>query len=295
MHAAALAEMLGVSEEELETVSSATPDFTNDAGKIVHTFDANDLTRRLCLSCEGGHADICNLLIAAGSSVNRPNSRGHTPLFVSSDRGHLGCVNLLLSSGALPASEMRDGSKRTALHAACKRGNVQVVRLLVEAGALVDHVASSPWFTPLHSACRQQHVDVAALLLDLSASVDAIAPGEESPSSLGNMKGNHTCKPSPASVEDAGGVATMPTPLAIASAKGHCSIVALLIDCHADVSRPNPRPPLLLAVEAGHVAVAEALLKANAAVDGPAPSGCCPLWSSCTHGQTELVRLFISH
>jgi ankyrin repeat protein len=59
----------------------------------------------------------------------------------------------------------------TPLHVAAVHGDVEIVRLLLQAGAKVD-VQGEHGYTPLHEAIAQKHKGVAEVLLQAGASVD---------------------------------------------------------------------------------------------------------------------------
>ena len=66
-------------------------------------------------------------------------------------------VRLLVDGGAdVNAEPRRSGD--TALMCACERGNVYVVRLLVDGGASINHVGDRG--TALTRACEGGHLDV---------------------------------------------------------------------------------------------------------------------------------------
>ena len=57
-----------------------------------------------------------------------------------------------------------EGKIRKNLHVACSQGNLEVVKLLVESGADVEHFDESG-STPLHCAAAGNHPDVVAYLI----------------------------------------------------------------------------------------------------------------------------------
>jgi ankyrin repeat protein len=59
----------------------------------------------------------------------------------------------------------RDQDGYTPLHLASSDGNVNVVRVLLDAGAIVD-ATNIDGYTPLHYASSDGHVNMARVLLD---------------------------------------------------------------------------------------------------------------------------------
>ncbi|MCJ8738410.1 hypothetical protein PDJAM_G00035590 [Pangasius djambal] len=97
-----------------------------------------------------------------------------------------------------------DSFNRTALHRACSRGNVEIVRRLLEAGALIENKDKLD-ATAVHWACRGGSLPVLELLL--------------------NHKGNLHAKDKLQS-----------TPLHVAVRTGHYECAEHLIHCGADVN-----------------------------------------------------------
>ncbi|KJE91761.1 muscle ankyrin repeat protein 3 [Capsaspora owczarzaki ATCC 30864] len=62
----------------------------------------------------------------------------------------------------------RDGEGCTALHVAARLGHVDMVKTLIEFGAIVN-AANYMGLTPLHSACQRNHLDVVKVLLSKGA------------------------------------------------------------------------------------------------------------------------------
>jgi ankyrin repeat protein len=76
-----------------------------------------------------------------------------------------------------------DGSKRTPLHYAADREQVEVVKLLVESGATVD-MKDEDGMTALLTAVMCEHEDIVKVLVDHGADVNAEDIDGETPLSL---------------------------------------------------------------------------------------------------------------
>lgn len=65
-------------------------------------------------SCMYGHDDVVSLFLAFGAQVNMSNKEGQTPLMLSVGRGHVNVVKLLIEAGADPGK--KDKNHKTALN-----------------------------------------------------------------------------------------------------------------------------------------------------------------------------------
>ena len=90
---------------------------------------------------------------------------GRSPLAHVSAKGHIELVRLLLKAGA--AKDKVDNAGATPLWLASAVGHAKVVRLLLEAGA--DKNLTRNRQSPLFAACARGHTGVALLLLHLGA------------------------------------------------------------------------------------------------------------------------------
>jgi ankyrin repeat protein len=80
-------------------------------------------------------------------------------------------VRALLSSGN-SVNEIEADSQRTGLHTAAINGNLQIVAILIKAGARIDP-RDNLGNTPLEYAADHGHLELANLLMDVGAQVDA--------------------------------------------------------------------------------------------------------------------------
>ncbi|XP_046983414.1 BRCA1-associated RING domain protein 1-like [Schistocerca americana] len=108
-------------------------------------------------------------------------------LVQAAEQGAVGELRALIAAGADVGA--RGGQWGwTALHWAASRGDVEVVRLLLEAGAAVDARDKDGW-TPLHCAAAYRQAEVVAALLDAGADRGATGSGGETPLDLATQPG----------------------------------------------------------------------------------------------------------
>ncbi|KAA8896106.1 ankyrin repeat-containing domain protein [Sphaerosporella brunnea] len=166
-----------------------------------------------------------------------------TCLHVAAKRGHVDLVKLLLSAGALV--DARNEARRTPLHHAAHGGALEVAKVLVASGADImarDEVDA----TPLHAAAKKGHHLVCEFLLEAGALVEAM------------------CKDPQNEVDDGY------TPLHGAADFGHAEVAKCLLAAGAKVDakiEASEWTPLGCAAAEGHVEVVKCLLLAGAEVN----------------------------
>lgn len=84
------------------------------------------------------------------------------------DFGHVEIVKLLMSAGA-DTDKPGDDYACTTLHRACLGGCVEAVKVLLDAGADKKRVESKDSRTPLHCACAVGDAEVVQVLLEAGA------------------------------------------------------------------------------------------------------------------------------
>jgi ankyrin repeat protein len=110
----------------LRTLASKSETFSKDYSSVLHEV--------LCLACDRGHDDVVKYLLHIGCDPNTINASGpskmSTLLYAAVGRGHTRIIDTLLKNNANPNSPFCDV---TPLHLACSRGNMEVIRRLVDA------------------------------------------------------------------------------------------------------------------------------------------------------------------
>ncbi len=149
-----------------------------------------------------GHADIVKLLLASGAevdittcggeilcaktvqggdpSVESMNTAGATPLVLAAQKGHLDIVRLLLDAGAEKDYKTKNG--QTALSLAAQNDHYDVVQFLLEKGAEVN--------APDMVLDNVVYPDVVKLLLDHGADIKAVDSSGETALNQAARDGN---------------------------------------------------------------------------------------------------------
>lgn len=124
-------------------------------------------------------------LLAAGANVNARGADGHSALTsaIVSTRpaGNTDMVTLLLAFGA-DVNQVNPAHNSVPLHAAAAGNQPEIVRLLLDHGALLDvHCSWKTAGTPLHVAVSSGAVESARALLDGGADPDSQTEGGQTP------------------------------------------------------------------------------------------------------------------
>jgi cytohesin len=174
---------------------------------------------------------IAQLLVARGSDLNAQNRQRETPMHKAVSNNNLDVVRMLISAGAkIPDTPETD----TALHVAARLGYTDMARVLLDNG--VDpNITDERSRTPLHVAVSEGHRDIAQLLLGAGADVGAR-----------DRPGN--------------------TPLHDAAASGNIGTIEVLLAAGADINARDDRgrTPLHEAARKGRTEAAAYLIQAGA-------------------------------
>jgi beta-lactamase regulating signal transducer with metallopeptidase domain/ankyrin repeat protein len=188
--------------------------------------------------------EVRRLITEEKADVNVVVRGDGTPLIAAVRRGCVDAVRALLDAGANPnLASPGDGNP---LITAAARGNMDVARLLLDRGANANAYAAGDG-NPLIAAAQHDKIDVARLLIERGANVNGYAEGDE-------------------------------TPLMNAAEQGHLDMVKLLVERGAKVNlaywverwgnQKELRSPLNMAQRHGNDEVA-AYLRSKGAVAEP--------------------------
>jgi len=222
----------------------------------------------LSLAASGGYVNIIKLLLAHGAEINsRTGSKlGISPLMLAAMNGHTASVKLLLDMGSDINAQI-ETNRNTALTLACFQGRHEVVSLLLDRKANVEHRAKTG-LTPLMEAASGGYGDVGRVLLDKNADVNA--------------------PPVPSSRD---------TALTIAADKGHYRFVQLLLErgAQVDVRNKKGNSSLWLAANGGHIDVVQLLYSAGADIDSQDNRKVSCLMAAFRKGHSKVVKWMVKH
>jgi ankyrin repeat protein len=242
----------------------------------------------------GIHDTVIYLIEEAKLDVNHIDRLNRTALQAACYKGKLSIIKLLLEKGADMA--VADNEGVTPLNSASDSGHVEVVKLLLERGADVA-VADNDGETPLNSALRNGHIEVVKLLLERGADVAVADNDGWTPLNLASYNGHVEVvkllleRGADVAVADNKGW----TPLNLASYSGHVEMVKLLLERGADVVvvDNNGWTLLISALCNRHVEVVKLLLERGADVAVADNEGETPLNSASCNGHVEVVKLLL--
>ncbi|GAX84017.1 hypothetical protein CEUSTIGMA_g11442.t1 [Chlamydomonas eustigma] len=141
----------------------------NDMGPIAQSFGEMDFMRSACAAAQSGDMGKLSRIISKCPesifSDGANGGSGYTPLHYAARAGRIEVVKLLLQHGAVVDALTKAG-QATPLHRAAALGHTKVVEELISAGAN-GLLQDSDGETALHKAASAGHVDTCQLLISL--------------------------------------------------------------------------------------------------------------------------------
>ena len=237
---------------------------------------------------------VCRVLIDAGSDLHTKATGRAPPLHYACGAGALDVVKMLVEAGA-GVRDTDDGGE-TCLSSATYTGHTETVRYLVGLFQVEVNHRDDESFTALHSA--SEHTDVVQVLIDAGADIEAMNFEDRSPLQWACITGVLDVVKvlvragAGVCVTDSRGSAC----LAHAAYKGRTEIVRYLLCLpEVDVNRRNDYHDTALqeAVDMKRTEVVQVLIDAGADVDTQNNEGRSPLHVSCKSGELDIVKMLV--
>ena len=106
---------------------------------------------------------VAEVLLPRGADPNLKGKNGSIPLHLAARKGNEEIVKILLDQPAVHV-DATDGAGKTALHLACSGGHEKVCRILLNYGADIKAVSEDK-MTPLLCAIQSRHTEIARMIL----------------------------------------------------------------------------------------------------------------------------------
>ena len=140
-------------------------------------------------SALGDLETVRNLVGGDQGLVNAFAADGFYPLGLAAFFGHRAIVEFLLRNGADVKTAARNAQKVTALHGAVARRDVEIVKMLLKAGA-DPNARQERGFAPLHDASANGNAPLVELLLAHGAHADAKTDDGKTPRDMAAERGH---------------------------------------------------------------------------------------------------------
>ncbi|KAL7286755.1 hypothetical protein TKK_0018900 [Trichogramma kaykai] len=255
----------------------------------------------LSLACSGGRYEVVDILLNKGANKEHRNVSDYTPLSLAASGGYVNIIKLLLSHGAEINS--RTGSKLgiSPLMLAAMNGHTSAVKLLLDMGSDINAQIETNRNTALTLACFQGRHEVVSLLLDRKANIEHRAKTGLTPlmeaASGGYIEVGKVLISKGADVNATPVPSSRDTALTIAADKGHNRFVELLLQSNALVEVKNKKgnSPLWLAAHGGHLSVIDVLFHAGADIDSQDQRKVSCLMAAFRKGHVKIVKWMVNH
>ncbi|XP_067045027.1 transient receptor potential cation channel subfamily A member 1-like isoform X2 [Acropora muricata] len=260
----------------------------------VHEEDSEGMTPMLRASL-AGNVEIIDHLIKKGASIlPLPGSTSPSPLMCAVKRGQTNAIMYLLQHGA--QIHYRDSFDRTCLHVAADSGIVHTVDLILQIDGMdLINSVDKDRRTPLHYAASKGNPQIVKKLLCAGADVNVQDEEEKLPFHLATESGNLECvkllleanRESLHSLEY-----RLRTPIYYAVFEGHVEIVRFLLDQGATVNQrdENHLTPLMIAARVNRYHVLVTLLDYGAKLGALSKNRSTALDVAAHFGNSRIVR-----
>jgi ankyrin repeat protein len=256
----------------------------------------------LIYACANGCLQVVTVLLKyaqrlpnMAAFIEASNENGHTALMEAASAGHVEIAKHLVACNA-SINTHSNSFKESALTLACYKGNLEMVRFLLEAGADHEH-KTEEMHTALMEASMDGHLEVARLLIESGARVNMPVDSFESPLTLAACAGHVELAllllENGANIEEVNDEGY--TPLMEGAREGHEEMVALLLSQGSDINvqtEDAQETALTLACCGGFIDVADFLIRAGADIEAGATTS---LMEAAQEGHLDLCNMLLFH
>lgn len=244
--------------------------------------------RALTISLRNNRPDLAQILLASNADVNQVvvdliDTQLYAPLLIAVQKRNLSMTQTLITAGCDANLYIDTGAERTILAEAVKLGDVDIVKALLAAGALVNTPCGST--NALNTSIEEERLDLVMLLLEAGANLNSPPHPKYGRTALqlaveqGNPQLIELLLQAGADVNQEPAIRSGATALQLAAIKGYIGIARRLINLGADVNasgaREGGRTALEGAAEHGNIDTVRLLLEEGALIQDP---GCRQYW-----------------
>jgi uncharacterized protein len=179
-----------VNAKNEQGVSAVAFSIYNRKPEITALLEERGVSYDIFTAVMSGKTDLVAEMLSGNKGlVKLMSADGWTPLHLAAFFGQPECAAILLGTGAEVAVRSTNPMQNMPLHAAVAGRNVEVVRLLVDAGAPVNARQHGGW-APLHAASQNGDTAIAEILLQAGAEVGARADNNQAAFDLALSRGH---------------------------------------------------------------------------------------------------------
>ncbi|KAM4687553.1 uncharacterized protein O3C94_006066 [Discoglossus pictus] len=247
--------------------------------------------------------EIVRLLLAKKAEPNIPGgAQDQLPLHYTALRpsGAINVIQTLLKASHRDARLTQDKDGCIPLFLAVESGNLGICKELLSSHTESQLMATSKKYgdSALHACCRKKDVELAKLLVEYGAHVDCQNEARQTPLHIAAWEGDETmlkylyqCKANPNLTDNLDR-----SPLHIAAERGHTAIVEILTEKFRSnvLARTKDGSTLMhIASQCGHPETALAFLKKGVLLHMPNKSGAVCLHAAAKKGHTAVVKALL--
>lgn len=252
----------------------------------------------LHIACEEGRLDIVEILLKYQANLNvTTEPDGYQAIALALFKSKTDIIKYFLNLG-FEINTAISATGSTLLHLACQLKQSEFVKFLLQQKADINAKRKDN-FTPLFIACEVNCIEIVALLINNNAELNHVsANGNITPLILACQYGSpelvklllqNYANPNFASTI---GI----SPLFLACERGNLEIVKLLIEYRADVNQrrlDTGTTPLYSACEYGFNPIVDHLIKHGADIEAKSHDEGTPLFIACQFGFAEVVDTLV--